>query len=316
MAANEISYREGGPSDLATTFALSVHAVYASAAHAGIVERGTRPDDAEIARRWERRRPFAEFIAAQPGCYWIAEDSAGEAVGYVRAVRFGEMEELTELMVDAKLQGAGIGRKLMELCWPGDPSPELGRVAVATGASADLSLYMNYGVMPIAGHWHMRVTTADYRAARSHEIDATEPDVHVLTPERAVAEWKRLEPPAVGHQRPALHEYFGRDRTCLATLDADANATALCWVSNEGEIGPAVAASSEELVPVLLQALDRVAQVQEPEHLGVYATSISWWLLRRLRGLGFKVWWPSWVMCSIPLPGLDRYVASRPPMLL
>ena len=34
------------------------------------------------------------------------------------------------------------------------------------------------------------------------------------------------------------------------------------------------------------------------------------------RGLGFRVYWPSWVMCSVPLPGLDRYVPTRPPTLL
>lgn len=38
--------------------------------------------------------------------------------------------------------------------------------------------------------------------------------------------------------------------------------------------------------------------------------------LRRLRGLGFKLTWPSWVLCSVPLPGLDRYVPTRPPILL
>jgi hypothetical protein len=48
----------------------------------------------------------------------------------------------------------------------------------------------------------------------------------------------------------------------------------------------------------------------------VFATTISWWLLRRLRTLGFTVFWPGWVMCSEPLPGLDRYTPTRPPHLL
>jgi hypothetical protein len=93
-------------------------------------------------------------------------------------------------------------------------------------------------------------------------------------------------------------------------------ASALCWVSGQGEIGPAVAASSEELVPVVLAALDRVAKTQEPERLSIFCTTISWWILRRLRGLGFRVWWPSWIMCSVPLPGLDRYVPTRPAHVL
>jgi hypothetical protein len=93
-------------------------------------------------------------------------------------------------------------------------------------------------------------------------------------------------------------------------------ATAVCWVSSESEIGPAVAETSEALIPVVLAALDRVAKTQEPDSLGVYVTTTSWWLLHRLRLLGFRVYWPSWVMCSSPLPGLDRYMPTRPANLL
>jgi hypothetical protein len=32
--------------------------------------------------------------------------------------------------------------------------------------------------------------------------------------------------------------------------------------------------------------------------------------------LGFRVYWPSWIMCSVPLPGLERYVPTRPPFVL
>jgi hypothetical protein len=78
----------------------------------------------------------------------------------------------------------------------------------------------------------------------------------------------------------------------------------------------AVARTPEELVPVVLQALDRVAKTLEPESLALYCSTDAWWLLRRLRRLGFRVWWPSWVMSSIPLPGLDRYLPTRPPYLL
>ena len=96
-----------------------------------------------------------------------------------------------------------------------------------------------------------------------------EPDVHVLTTDRAVDEWKRLEPDAIWHERPALHEFFGRTRNCLATVDPESgHAKGLCWVSNLGEIGPAVGQQPEDLVPVVLASLDRVAKMQEPETFG------------------------------------------------
>jgi hypothetical protein len=113
-----------------------------------------------------------------------------------------------------------------------------------------------------------------------------------------------------------LHEFFGRDRTCLATVDPDGTAKALCWVSSDSDIGPAVGAKPGDVIPVVLAALDRVAKTQEPSFLGVYTSTTSWHLLHRLRLLGFNVYWPSWIMCSVPLPGLDRYVPTRPPFLL
>jgi hypothetical protein len=139
--------------------------------------------------------------------------------------------------------------------------------------------------------------------------------VHVLAVERAVSEWKRLEPSAIAHERPGLHEFFGRDRACLATIDGD-EVNALCWVSSDGGIGPAVGRSAEDLVPVVLAALDRVAKTKEPENLDTFVTTDSWWLLRRLRELGFRLYWASWVMSSIPLPGLDRYAPTSPAWVL
>lgn len=309
-------FREGGAPELRATFDVAQIAVGETARRMGV--QGAEPAGAsELEREWDRQRGLLEFIVLQPGGrYWLCEDE-GEIVGYGRVCRFGEMEELTELMVLPSHQGRGIGRALLERCWPGDPSPEMGRVVVAAGAPADLSLYAGFGVMPTAGHWHLRVTTTLYQERRAREIDVAEPAVHALEALRAVKEWNRLEPPAIGHRRPRLHEFFSRTRTCLATMDEEmGHASALCWVGAHCDIGPAVAATPEELVPVVLAALDRVARSREPETFGVFCATDSWWVLRRLRGLGFQVHWPSWVMASLPLPGLDRYLPTRPPHLL
>jgi GNAT superfamily N-acetyltransferase len=315
MPPAELTFRDGGPSDLAATFALSERAMHEVGQRQGVVPADTWLTEADVDRDWSRQRSFLEFIAAQPGCYVIAE-AGDELVGYARTAEIGGREQVTELMVAPEHQGAGLGRALLEHCWPGAPTPDLGRVVIATGAPSDLTLYTNFGVMPVAGHWHLRQRTDAYQELRSHE-DETGAGVHVLKPDRAVAEWLRLESTALSHERPALHEFFARDRTCLAYLDAGTGeALAVCWVSSEGDIGPAVAAEPGDLVPVMLSALDRVAMTQEPEYLSVFSTTLAWWLLRRLRSLGFQVYWPSWVMCSIPLPGLDRYVPTRPPHLL
>jgi GNAT superfamily N-acetyltransferase len=314
----DLSFREGTSADLPASFALSERAMHDSAARHGGVPPEPPLSEERISMDWARQRPLIEFIAARSGGrYVICENSAGEMVGYARLVRFDAMEELTELMVDPDHQGAGIGRGLLERCWPVDPVPRVARIVVAAGAPSDLSLYTHFGLMPIAGHWHMRAPVDDYRLHRSQETDAPVPEVHVLTPERAVEEWGRLEPDAIGHERPELHRFFADDRSCLAYSPAEVEPPrALCWVSAVGEIGPAIGQTPGDLVPVVLAALDRVAAGGELEHLSVYTTTLSWRLLRRLRLLGFRVFWPSWVLCSVPLPGLDRYAPTRPPHVL
>jgi GNAT superfamily N-acetyltransferase len=315
MAEPELSFREAVAGDLPATFALAERAMHEAARRQRLTDEPLSED--QVAQAWERQRGLVEFIAAQEGSRtWLCEADR-EIVGFARVARFEHMEDLNELMVQPEFQHRGIGRSLLELCWPGDPTPELGRVATAVGTPDTLSLYTGFGVMPIAGHWHLWQPTASYLEQRSLEFESTEPGVNVLTPETAIEEWKRLEPPAIGYARDSLHEFFGRDRVCLAAMDLEAGrASSLCWVSPEGEIGPAVGASPEDLVPVVLAALDRVAKVHEPEVLRVFCTTTSWWLLRRLRMLGFQVFWPAWVMCSVPLPGLDRYVPSMPPRIL
>ena len=267
--------------------------------------------------RWPSERGLLEWVGAQPGGEWWVCESEDRLVGYARVAHFDEMDELTDIAVSPAHQGQGVRRGLLERCWPGVPTPQLGRIVVTAGTPRDLNLFTDFGVMPVAGHWYLSQRAEALAERRLAEtMDGTEPAVHLLKSDRAVQEWQRLEPEAIGHSRPELHEFFGRTRMCLATVGEDGSANSLCWVSHEGEIGPAVAATQEELIPVVLAALDRVAQAREREWVGVHCTSDSWWLLRRLRRLGFEVEWPSWVLSSRPLPGLARYVPTRPARLL
>jgi predicted N-acetyltransferase YhbS len=312
---SELSFREGRASDLEAVYELGEVAWDESRRARGLITEVRSGE--QLRREWRHERPMIEFITAQEGGCFLVCEKEGELVGYVMVTRFPGMDEMAELWVSPSHAGQGVSRGLLERCWPESPTPELGRLVVAVGTPADLTLFTEFGVMPVSGHWHMRHRVDTYLEHRAQEVDSTEPGVHVLTPERAVEEWIRLEPGAIGHERPALHEFFGRTRNCLATFDADSGRpTALCWVSGHGEIGPGVGEHPEDLVPVVLAALDRVAKMQEPETFGVFCTTASWWLMDRLRRLGFVVHWPAWIMSSVPLPGLDRYLPTRPVRLL
>ena len=313
---SELTFREGRASDLEAVYELG-EVAWDESRHA----RGLLPEDqirtaAQLDDDWRRERPLLEFMTALDGsCFLVCEDGQ-EIVGYVVVSRFPQMDEMAELWVARSHAGRGVSRGLLERAWPESPTRELARLVVAVGTPADLTLFTEFGVMPVSGHWHMRHRVDQYLEHRAQEVDATEPGVHVLTPDRAIEEWKRLEPAAIAHDRAPLHEFFGRTRSCLATINADGHANAVCWVSGHGEIGPGVGEHPEDLIPVVLAALDRVAKMQEPETFDVFCTTAAWWLMDRLRRLGFKVHWPAWIMSSVPLPGLDRYLPTRPVRLL
>lgn len=316
VAATDLELREGRAGDLRTTFAISALAVHHTATRLGILD-GAPPTGDQIESEWRAQREVIEFVAGQPnGDYWICEDG-GRPVGYARVCRLGAVEQLTELMVLPSHHRRGIGRALLERCLPGEPDPGVTRLVAAAGATSDLTLYTDFGTLPVSGHWHMRARADDYAERRAAEAGAAEPPVHALEPARATAAWAALEPAALGHRRSELQGFFARTRTCLATVDAGSgDATALCWVGSGGDVGPAVAAEPRALVAVVVGALDRIARAGAADVLGVYCTTDCWPLLLRLRGLGFRVHWPGWVMSSVPLPGLDRYMPMRPPHLL
>ena len=312
---SELTFREGRAADLQSVFELGERAWDASRAARGLIDESRTAE--QLRDDWSRDRPLVEFITAQEGGSFLVCENGSELAGYAVVTRFPRMDEMAELWVAPELAGRGVSRGLLERCWPDSPTRDLGRLVVAVGRPADLTLFTEFGVMPVSGHWQMRHRVDGYLEQRAQEVDSTEPAVHVLTSERAVEEWKRLEPDAIGHDRSSLHEFFGRTRSCLATVDsASGQATALCWVSGHGEIGPGVAENPEGLVPVVLAALDRVAKMQEPERLAIFCTTAAWWLMDRLRRLGFKVHWPAWIMSSVPLPGLDRYLPTHPVRLL
>src|SRR5207245_262142 len=97
VAAAELTIREGGVADLAATFELSERAMHAVAVRQGVVPGDVPLSDARIRSDWLRQRALIEFLAAQPeGRYLLCEGADG-LVGYARAVRFGGMEQVTEL---------------------------------------------------------------------------------------------------------------------------------------------------------------------------------------------------------------------------
>lgn len=314
MVSGELRFREGCARDLAKTFEIAERTIHATAVELGLISCDRPPGTSELSARWRRQRDLIEFMADQPDGRYLICERDGEPVGYARVVRMGRTEQLTELMVSPACQGLGIGQALLQDVWP-CAQASARRVVVATGAPRDLSLYTAHGLMPLCGHWHMRHSPADYLERRDRDVGANL-RIRTLDAETALEAWARLEPPLLDDRRAALHGFFAQSRTSIGLLADDGSVRATCWVGPFGEIGPACAEACADLCDVVLAACDRVAFERHADSLSLICTTHNQLLMRRLRELGFRVYWPSWIMASEPVRGLDRYVPTRPPHLL
>ena len=224
------------------------------------------------------------------------------------------------LTVAPEHQGHGIGRgPARDRLAGATRRRDRGRVVVAPGTPADLTLYTRFGVMPVAGHWHMRQRAEDYlerRAQRDRRRDRAGGARAHARPRGA-----GVEAPRAGGDRPRARRAARvlRPRPHLPRDDRRraGQATALCWVSprrrhrpgrRERARGPrAGRAGRARPRGQVRRSPSTSASSARPTRVVAPATPAA---------LGFRVYWPSWVMCSVPLPGLDRYMPTRPPHLL
>ena len=114
---------------------------------------------------------------------------------------FGSMDEMAELGSPPHV-GRGVSTGPARALLARVAYPDLGRLVVAVGMPADLTLFTKFGVMPVSGHWHMHHRVDQYLEPRAPELDTAEPDVHVLDLGASREEWKRLEPEAIGARAP------------------------------------------------------------------------------------------------------------------
>ena len=313
MVGTEFVIRPGKHEDLPLTFALAERGLHAVGQRMGVLAAGPPPTEADIRTHWGTERSLFEFLASLPGgSYWVAEGRT-RIVAFARVARVGGVDNLTELFVDDEYQGRGLGRQLLRKCW-NDSASVVPRIIVAAGAPADLTTYTGVGTAPVAGHWNVVQRAVTYRERRAREeppLMRTQP----LDPKRALREWERPEPLALGHARPELHRHF-RSRVCVAGSDErSADVNAVCWLGADGAIGPGVATTPDALVHLVVAILDGEAAAGR-ELLQLFVPTVNTTLLFRLRALGFQVRWPSWIMSSFPLPGLDRYLPTWPAWIL
>ena len=289
-----------------------------SRADRGLIGRGTRRRRDEQLRDALGARAAAARVhdRADGSCFLVCEDG-DELVGYARVARFGGDGRDDRAVGRARrTPGRGV-----------EPRPARALLAGVAHARArpagrggrarprDLTLYTEFGVMPVAGHWHMRhrVRPSTWSAAPRRPTRPSRP----CTCSRPTARSRSgsgSSRPRSAHERPPLHEFFGRTRTCLATVDDAGDATgALLGQRPTATSARRSGQNAERPDPGGARGArpgGEDAGAGEPRRLLHHRRRGG--CCDRLRRLGFRVYWPSWVMCSVPLPGLDRYLADAP----
>ena len=234
-------------------------------------------------------------------------------VGYTRVARFGQMDELTELWVAPSHSGLGVGRALLERCWPrvADARAGAGRARHRPARRPDPlhPVRRDARQRPLAhappqrGVPRAPLAGDRRRAAAGARAHARARRGRVEAP-RAARDRPRA-PAAARVLRPHAH-LPGHDRRRARRGDGRSAGSAPTATS-----APRSARRRRTSCRSCSPRSTGWRSRMEPESFGVFCTTDSWWLLDRLRRLGFRVHWPGWVMSSVPLPGLDRYLADR-----
>ena len=314
---SELTFREGRASDLEAAYGLGERALGSVPRDRGLIgpctRRGRTEDSSASALAHER--PLLEFMTAPAGRLLPRRR------GRRRDRRLRARRALSRHGRDGRAVGrarrtrAGASaRGLLERCWPeladARARPGRGRGGRARRPDAVHRVRRHAGERPLA---HAPPGGPVPRAPRAGGRRRPSP---AFTCSRPTARWRSgsaSSRPRSATSASALHEFFGRTRNCLATVDDDGPRHRA--LLGERPRRDRTGGGEEPRGPRARWCWPRSTawrRCRSRRRFGVHFTTAAWWLMDRLRRLGFRVHWPAWIMSSVPLPGLDRYLATRP----
>jgi GNAT superfamily N-acetyltransferase len=292
---NDLVLRPAEAADSRTCFAIfraSLHDLL------GRLGYDSRSDDAEDA--WPRYEPLFAHLAATSGSWWIAEDTAGTAIGYARSTLRGSMVELTEFFVRPDVRVAGTGRALLERAFRVGWGEH--RFVIATLDAPAVALYVRFGVRP-------QDTAVDIAGTPGRPEPGPGTDLEDATVDTVLA----LEAGVLGHGRPEEVAFFARTRQGIVVRRGSEPVGYAYLPDAAGNAGPIAARRPEDL-PLLLAHVERAAHDQGAERLELTvplgATVAVEWLLteRKFRIDPFY----TLLLSDAPWARLDRYLPYNP----
>lgn len=212
----------------------------------GMVEASAQVDYDDLYRRQQALYLHLEQTAAED---WIAEDEQQGVVGWARSIERDGHRQLTHFFVDPAMQGAGVGRRLLQKAFPLEPGRE--RSIIATTNPGALSLYLRHGVsyqsmaFGLTGKPQMRENRTDLRIERA--VPGADTLRHLLDIDSRVLGFKR---------RIDLEHFMQRQPVFLAWRDQ--RIAGYAFGSDGLCSGPAAALQPGDL-PALLQVIETSA---------------------------------------------------------
>ena len=297
-----ITYRPGTLADSRTVFDIFTISLMDFGQRSGVVAI-TGGNDAEVmASLWLTRQPMFEHLTNTAEQFWIAEEAAGQAIGYARSVLRDGCRELTEFFVLPGRQSGGVGRELLARAFSTDGAAH--RVIVATTDSRAQALYLKAGVYPRFPVY--------YFGRRPEPVNV--PTDLTFEPMREAPETfaalREIDLQIVGHRRDIDHSWLLADRTGFLYRR---NGTLVGYGYTGTRRGPFA----------LLEAADQPAALAHAEthahslglaEFGVETPLINTTVVNYLLGRGFQM--DSFValfMSDQPFGKFENYILMSPP---
>ncbi len=287
----------------------AVHELFRDSVEDLLVRIGLRspgpPDLAARKARWDALyRPLMAHLSTTAEAYQIAEDEAG-LLGYGRTINRGGLRELTELFVYPRAQGLGIGRKLMERCFPRAGAETLAIIATldvrAQNRYLQSGCYPEFPLISMLGQPHEHAPDS---ALRVEPIDPSGADANMVAAidEAVLGHRRDVDHAWLATHRPGWRYYRGRQLVGYGFVGPTS--------------GPVAALDPNDMAPIL-KHLETMAAKAGITELAWDVPGISRAAIAHLSSAGFKVEnWFTFFMCNHSFGRFDRYVVSGPTFFL
>lgn len=300
-----ISYRKATQEDNFDTFTVFLKSIMDYSERAGVtgITGGLEPE--KIGKLWERRRPLWEHLSSTCDQYWLAENEAGEVIGYARSIVRGDHRELTEFFVVPGQQSAGVGRELITRAFP-DDTPH--RSIIATTDFRALARYLKAGVYPFVTELYFE---------RVPEQVGFESDLQFQAVENLDASLQttgEIDSVILGHRRDEDHRYLMQNRT-LYFYERHGQVVGYGYISKD-YFGPFALLENKDF-PAILAHAETQAHLLNAEQVGfetptINTIAVDYLMSRGYRLEGFMVS----ILSETPFGKLENYLLTSPPFFL